>query len=381
MANTLYEYYTGIGQRLPSVQERAKIFEQYGLGSAGSYYGTSSQNTSLLQRLKSGQPNQNQQTSSVAPTVQRTQQDFSDIYRSLEGVLNQGNARTERELAEAKSGIFSAAQAKSNAILGLAPTIRDIYSNLADQLEMQSDREFKAQERTNTRQSAEQTQQAAISGFETGSGYEAAIMRGIEREQGEILGAITEKWGLKQEQLASEQLKDLKTLEVEAADALLQGRRDVAAIIGQIATIRQQGAQLLTQASTAILNATDQRQAQAYQQYYNNQILQLQERELDLTAAKMKLDQQRASSSDDLSGLMEMLLGSGGAGANSAADLKKFTNILDKYLPKEKKQSAREPNMSTNNGPVYASNTPRINTSLQSPNYSPVSGASAALRR
>lgn len=51
MASTLYEYYTNKGQALPSLQDRSKLYEQYGLGSSSSYGGTAEQNTSLLNTL------------------------------------------------------------------------------------------------------------------------------------------------------------------------------------------------------------------------------------------------------------------------------------------------------------------------------------------
>lgn len=47
----LYQYYTSKGQNLPSVSDRAPIYEQYGLGSAGEYTGTAQQNTNLLGKL------------------------------------------------------------------------------------------------------------------------------------------------------------------------------------------------------------------------------------------------------------------------------------------------------------------------------------------
>lgn len=52
MANTLYDYYTGQGQKLPSIAERSKIYETSGLGSASLYTGTAEQNTALLNNLK-----------------------------------------------------------------------------------------------------------------------------------------------------------------------------------------------------------------------------------------------------------------------------------------------------------------------------------------
>lgn len=54
-ATNLYEYYQSQGQALPTWQERAPIYEKYGLGSTSSYTGTEQQNQALLQKLISGQ--------------------------------------------------------------------------------------------------------------------------------------------------------------------------------------------------------------------------------------------------------------------------------------------------------------------------------------
>jgi hypothetical protein len=53
MAQTLYEYYKSKGQALPGIKERAKTYEDLGLGSATNYQGTYNQNVSLLNRLQS----------------------------------------------------------------------------------------------------------------------------------------------------------------------------------------------------------------------------------------------------------------------------------------------------------------------------------------
>lgn len=66
MASTLYEYYTGKGQSLPSVSERAKIASQAGISG---YSGTASQNSALLAYLQgsgsSGSPKSSIQTPST----------------------------------------------------------------------------------------------------------------------------------------------------------------------------------------------------------------------------------------------------------------------------------------------------------------------------
>jgi hypothetical protein len=55
MANTLYDYYTGQGKALPSVQERSVIYESSGLGAANTYTGSAQQNTQLLAALSKPQ--------------------------------------------------------------------------------------------------------------------------------------------------------------------------------------------------------------------------------------------------------------------------------------------------------------------------------------
>jgi hypothetical protein len=61
---TLSQYYQSIGKPLPSLSERAKAYEQAGLGSAATYTGTAAQNTSLLGKL----------TTAPAPTTSTAKQ-------------------------------------------------------------------------------------------------------------------------------------------------------------------------------------------------------------------------------------------------------------------------------------------------------------------
>ena len=52
---TLYEYYQSKGKKLPTWQERAPLFEQYGFGKASEYAGTEPQNVLLLGALQKGE--------------------------------------------------------------------------------------------------------------------------------------------------------------------------------------------------------------------------------------------------------------------------------------------------------------------------------------
>ena len=53
-SSTLKDYYTGLGQSLPTIEERGKTFESLGLGTAKDYIGDLNQNVTLLSKLQGG---------------------------------------------------------------------------------------------------------------------------------------------------------------------------------------------------------------------------------------------------------------------------------------------------------------------------------------
>lgn len=92
MANTLYEYYTSKGQALPTVQDRAKIFSQY--GGVGNYTGSTQQNNFLLGKLQSAptvvQPDQVRNVGNITtPTPSPYQGTVSDVKAMVAGTTSQ----------------------------------------------------------------------------------------------------------------------------------------------------------------------------------------------------------------------------------------------------------------------------------------------------
>jgi hypothetical protein len=53
-SSTLKDYYAGLGQSLPTIEERGKTFESLGLGTAKDYKGDLNQNVTLLSKLQGG---------------------------------------------------------------------------------------------------------------------------------------------------------------------------------------------------------------------------------------------------------------------------------------------------------------------------------------
>lgn len=80
----LYEYYQGQGQNLPTVQERAPLYAQY--GGQGSYTGSAQQNQFLLGQLQGG-GQQNQMGVGSGPARSQFMQQSSN----LQNLLNQFN--------------------------------------------------------------------------------------------------------------------------------------------------------------------------------------------------------------------------------------------------------------------------------------------------
>jgi len=83
----LAQYYSSKGQGLPSVQQRAPLYEQYGLGSASTYSGTAQQNTQLLGKLLGGGvTSAPAQSAPTTPSFQNTQQ-VSTYLNSFQSAL------------------------------------------------------------------------------------------------------------------------------------------------------------------------------------------------------------------------------------------------------------------------------------------------------
>lgn len=97
MASTLYEYYQGQGQALPGVGERANVYQQYGLGSAGEYQGTAEQNTRLLGALKGGSASP-QSPVSASPPVTASQPQANQPQTSYRPGSNSGQPQTAQDL-------------------------------------------------------------------------------------------------------------------------------------------------------------------------------------------------------------------------------------------------------------------------------------------
>jgi hypothetical protein len=140
---------------------------------------------------------------------------------------------------------------------------------------------------------------AAAGGFETTSGFEAAQARSLTEDYNTKIGQVADKWGLQLKTLASEEQKSIMDIEAEAEAAVTQGLESKATILMNIASLKKDEQTLLQSAAESIMKADSEAEARAQEKSYNDQLLKLKERELDLTAQKIQLDAASSSTSVD----------------------------------------------------------------------------------
>ena len=105
--------------------------------------------------------------------------------------------------------------------------------------------------------------------------------------------------GIAVKTLASEEQKSIMDIEAEAEAAVTQGLESKATILMNIASLKKDEQTLLQSAAEAIMKADSEAEARAQEKSYNDQLLKLKERELDLTAQKIQLDAASSSTNVD----------------------------------------------------------------------------------
>jgi hypothetical protein len=224
--------------------------------------------------------------------------DFTSIANSLKGFYSGDTAKYEAELSKNAEAIKKASEEAAAAKKAQIPLVQNIYSKLAAELALQMEEEQGVKKQEKTEGIASMDEEAARSGFETGTGFEAAMRRNLADKYDKQIAQVANKWGIQRERLAAEEIKSIKDLEAEAAMAISQGNSEVADINKSLIGIKQNEQSLIQSATINIMNAQNDREAQYQNQIYQNALLDLKERELDLQAQKIQIDAQNAGSKD-----------------------------------------------------------------------------------
>lgn len=165
--------------------------------------------------------------------------------------------------------------------------VNNIYTALAKQLQASAEREQSMLETEKKQKLGAQKQAAAVGGFDTTSGFEAAQQTVTEKQQNAIIADAADRWQVSKDKLAAEQSKTLQDIETEAAQAIFTGNTQKLQTLTQIAGLKKDQQTLITSAANAILNARTEQEKMALDKWYKGEALKLQQKELDLNAKKL----------------------------------------------------------------------------------------------
>lgn len=172
--------------------------------------------------------------------------------------------------------------------LSLIPLIENIYDKLAARLELKQRQQEGYIRQEKTQEMGKQAQAAAAAGFSAIEGFDAALIRNIGKAYDKKLSDLADTYNIEQEKIAAEKSKDIQQVMIEAEKAKQQGLTLLADVNLKIANLKQQQDALIRQAAKDILDAKTEQEKLNWQKYYQNALIELQNRELDLTAEKIR---------------------------------------------------------------------------------------------
>lgn len=242
--NTLYDYYTAQKQPLPSISDRAKLYEQAGLGSATSYTGTAAQNTSLLKTL---QTPTNQPTSQLLGNVtynpytgkeMTTGETFTDkltgtTYTQGQEFYAPTNVSDIQTLGETEIPEVNYPSGTISGSAGAISGLDSYYTNMINQLNQQ-------------RQEATKQQQTLMQ----------SIFNSKQQSQAEMRQDLSEEFGIQAKIKEIQTLQDQYTKTQQAKETQIAQTRDTLGsmnfINNQIAQIERNSAPELNRLSADI---------------------------------------------------------------------------------------------------------------------------------
>lgn len=128
MATTLFEFYKG---QLPSIQERGKIFEQQGLGSAGSYTGAEQQNINLLGKLQTPTATPITTTPTAVDVTTLNKTTLPPLPTNTTDTTNYG-AQTQATVAGALASVPLVTETKTTEVA--TPSYREQFNTLIEKV-------------------------------------------------------------------------------------------------------------------------------------------------------------------------------------------------------------------------------------------------------
>lgn len=163
-------------------------------------------------------------------------QSYEDIYKKAQALVPQVDTSALEGVA---ADVKTHAQTNYDNINAQIPLTRNVYQNVADQLDYQYGKQSAAVNAQGVADVGQQTDQAAQSGFSTTGGYEASMLRAVKSSYNNQITDLLNQYGLQREAIANDEEKSVAVLTQQASQALLDGDTARANILTSIAQIKQ----------------------------------------------------------------------------------------------------------------------------------------------
>ncbi|MEM5875575.1 MAG: hypothetical protein QXX45_03345 [Candidatus Aenigmatarchaeota archaeon] len=197
------------------------------------------------------------------------------------------------DISQKQEDIKKAYESIASTIEQQIPLISKIYENARQQLEKSQASEEEAVKLEGKKEEGQIRSALAAEGVLGATGASYYPIKDIEQKTTARIKEVADKYNLKYQDLANQMGKTVSDLTLEAQKFRAQGDIEASNLALKAAQLKLQEQQLLSQAASDILKAKTDLEKQALKNYYDQLILDLRERQLDissqLAAAKIEL--------------------------------------------------------------------------------------------
>lgn len=163
-------------------------------------------------------------------------QSYGDIYKNAASLVTPVDTSALEGVA---GDIQTDSKANYQNILDQIPLTRNVYTDLANQLDQTYQKQSSAVNAQGVADVGQQTDTAAQSGFATTGGYEASMLRAVKTSYNNQITDLLNQYGLQRTSIADDEAKSVGELTQQASEALLSGDTARASVLTSIAQIKQ----------------------------------------------------------------------------------------------------------------------------------------------
>ena len=229
---------------------------------------------------------------------------YSDKYiQALQAIKSQPSAISDlsKTMTDNTNAIIQQTATLAQDSLNQIPIVSQIYSKLADSLDVNQTAEVTATTTAGEGEVGRQKAALASEGVSAGTGAVMAPVKLAENAVASAVATVLSKYQIQREQYVQEESKSIAELTKQADDYKLQGMTAVSDLSTKLAGLKLQEEQMQQQAAADIAKGESDAEKAAITQQYQSSLLDLKQQQVDNTAAIAAAKIQIAQGQLDLS--------------------------------------------------------------------------------